>query len=40
MNRVRVQSWNFKNEKIDDVTVDMWNLDEFIQQVYTRFSGG
>jgi hypothetical protein len=40
MNRVRVQTWNFKNEPVDDVTVDMWNLDEMIQQIYAKFSDG
>jgi hypothetical protein len=40
MNKVRVQTWNFKGEIIDDKTLDVWTgLEDFLDDVYTRFSG-
>jgi hypothetical protein len=41
MNKVRVQTWNFQNELVDDKLLDVWTgLDDFLEDVYTRFSGG
>jgi hypothetical protein len=41
MNKVRVQTWNFRNELVDDKLLDVWTgLEDFLEDVYTRFSGG
>ena len=41
MNKVRVQTWNFQNELVDDKLLDVWTgLDDFLEDVYTRFAGG
>jgi hypothetical protein len=40
MNKVRVQTWNFRDEIVDDKTLDVWTgLEDFLDDVYTRFSG-
>jgi len=40
MNKVRVQTWNFKGEIVDDRVLDVWTgLEDFLDDVYTRFSG-
>jgi hypothetical protein len=40
MNKVRVQTWNFKDEKVDDKVLDVWTgLEDFLDDVYTRFNG-
>lgn len=40
MNRVRVQTWNFHDEQVDDKILDTWTLDQFLEDVYMRFLGG
>jgi hypothetical protein len=41
MNKVRVQTWNFRDEIVDDKLLDVWTgLEDFLEDVYTRFSGG
>ena len=40
MNKVRVQTWNFRDEIVDDRVLDVWTgLEDFLDDVYTRFSG-
>jgi hypothetical protein len=40
MNKVRVQTWNFRDEIVDDKTLDVWTgLEDFLDDVYTWFSG-
>ena len=40
MNKVRVQTWNFHDEIVDDRVLDVWTgLEDFLDDVYTRFSG-
>jgi len=40
MNKVRVQTWNFRDEIVDDQVLDVWTgLEDFLDDVYTRFSG-
>jgi len=39
MNKVRVQTWNFRDEIVDDKLLDVWTgLEEFLESVYIRFS--
>jgi hypothetical protein len=39
MNKVRVQTWNFRDELVDDKTLDVWTgLEDFLESVYLRFS--
>lgn len=38
--KVRVQTWNFKGEVVDDKILDVWTgLEEFLDDVQVRFEG-
>jgi len=40
MNKVKVQTFNFKDQKVKDETVDFWSLDEVLENVLLQFAEG
>lgn len=41
MNKVKIQTYDFKDQLIDDKILDIWTgLEEFMEDIYAKFLAG